>query len=101
MSDNGTHSRFTQRYSASRRPSLDTSCAGWSLLALRMSLMAGVNGISASTYRTTASASTASSHSRPWADSQESGRRTSAAHSPAVRARKESKNTINVDKKCL
>ena len=46
-------------------------------------------------------ASTASSHSRPWADSQESGRRTSAAHSPAVRARKESKNTINVDKKCL
>ncbi|MNT54740.1 hypothetical protein D3C72_1919220 [compost metagenome] len=43
-----THSRLAQRYSASSLPSTDMSCAGSSLLALRMSLMEGVNGISTS-----------------------------------------------------
>jgi len=42
-----THSRLAQRYSDSTLPSAEISCAGRSVLALVMSLMDGVNGISA------------------------------------------------------
>ena len=46
----GTHSRFDGLNSASSLPSADSTCAGWSTRALRMSPMPGVNGMSTTTY---------------------------------------------------
>jgi hypothetical protein len=80
ISLSGTQARLAQRYSASSLPSADTSCAGCSVLALRMSRMPGVNGISTSTYSSSASPAAISAQSRLCSDSSFSGRRSTRAH---------------------
>ena len=61
----GTHSRFDGLNSASSLPSADSTCAGWSTRALRMSPMPGVNGMSTTTYTTNSAGTAAPASNTP------------------------------------